>query len=110
MPFDFLLAALATWRLAHLLTREDGPYGLLARLRARAGDGAVGRALQCLYCTSVWVAAPLALFVAPWQARAAVVWLALSGAACLLDRLTARGLDVVPLEALPDESSPPPGG
>lgn len=95
--FDFLIATLATWRLAALLTREDGPYDIFARLRARAA-GMVGRALGCLQCTSLWVALPLTGFVAPWSARSPVLWLALSGGACLLDRATRRGLEVEPLD------------
>ena len=35
--FRFLLAALATWRLAFLLAREDGPWHIFARLRNRLG-------------------------------------------------------------------------
>jgi hypothetical protein len=101
MLFDFLLAALVTWRLAHMLTREEGPYDVFVRWRSWAGESLVGRALQCFYCTSLWVAAPLAFFVAAWSARAAVVWVALSGAACLLDRATQRGLEVLPIDNLP---------
>ena len=33
----FLLAVLATWRLTHLIAREDGPGRCLARLRGRLG-------------------------------------------------------------------------
>lgn len=97
MLFDVLIATLATWRLAALLTREDGPYGVFARLRASAG-GMVGRALGCLHCTSLWVALPLTGFVTPWSARSPVIWLALSAGACLLDRATRRGLEVEPLD------------
>ncbi len=34
-----VLAILATWRLTHLLSREDGPVDLIARARAALGDG-----------------------------------------------------------------------
>jgi hypothetical protein len=96
---DFVIATLATWRLASLLTREEGPYAVFARLRGGPEQRGWRRGLQCLYCTSVWVAAPLTWFVAPWSARSFVIWLALSGGACLLDRATERGLDVLPLDA-----------
>ena len=33
----FVLAALATWRVTHLLSSEDGPADLLYRLRTRLG-------------------------------------------------------------------------
>lgn len=90
MPaFDFLLAALATWRVSALLVREDGPYDVLARLRRIAAHTMAGRALACFYCTSAWVAAPAALWTTGLGWRWPVTWLALSGAACLLDRATA---------------------
>ena len=38
-PLRLVLAALAVWRLTHLLAEEDGPWGLVARLRGLAGRG-----------------------------------------------------------------------
>jgi hypothetical protein len=72
-----VLASLATWRLAHLLAREDGPFDLIARLRWWMGQG-------------LWVAAPLAWWVGGSLWEGVVVWLALSGAACLCERFTER--------------------
>jgi Protein of unknown function (DUF1360) len=94
---DFIIAALATWRLSFMLTHEDGPWEAFARLRAAAGRSMPGRALDCLFCTSVWVAAPLALLLEQGAVRRLVTWMALSGAAGLLHRATDRGLDVMPL-------------
>ena len=88
-PSRLALGALATWRVAHLLAEEDGPADAVVRLRARAGDSAIGQAMDCLYCISVWVAAPVAVAVAPRRRDLVVTWLALSGAACLLERATA---------------------
>jgi uncharacterized protein DUF1360 len=97
----FVLAVLASWRVSHLLAREDGPGAVLARLRRRLGDGAAGRLLDCFYCVSLWVAAPLAL----WLTRRPVAWLvttlALSGGACLLERL---GRQPVLIEPLPTDA------
>jgi hypothetical protein len=93
MVLDFVLATLATWRVAYFVSREDGPWQLGARLRSIGGRGA-----SCLYCVSVWVAAPLSLLVAGVTGRTLLVWVAISGAACLLDRATERGLDVMPLD------------
>ena len=86
----FALGALATWRLTHLLTAEDGPADVVVRLRARAGDRFAGQLLDCFYCLSLWVAAPVTLAVTPRPRRAFATWLALSGAACLLERATAE--------------------
>ena len=86
---DFLIGALAVWRVSALLVREDGPYDLIARLRSAARNTMAGRALECFYCTSLWIAAPAAFWLAGPTFRWVVVWLALSGAASLLERVTA---------------------
>lgn len=83
-----LVAVLATWRVSHLVVEEDGPWDVVARLRARAGQGLLGRLMDCFYCTSLWAAAPLALVVSREPAAWAVCWLAVSGGACLLERAT----------------------
>ena len=84
------LAALACWRLTHLLAAEDGPFEIVLRLRQWLGNGAAGRMMDCPHCVSVWVAAPLALLLATDLAGWAVSTLALSGAACLLERVGHR--------------------
>jgi len=83
----FVLAVLATWRVTHLLANEDGPSDIIFRLRRRLGEGLVGSLMDCFNCLSLWIAAPLALFVSTAPLTWAVSWLALSGAACLLERL-----------------------
>lgn len=85
--FRFTLAALATWRLAALLAHDDGPWDATLRLRRALGDGQFGRMLDCFRCVSLWVAAPLAFAVGRSPLEWLLAWLALSGAACLLDRL-----------------------
>ena len=85
---SFVLVSLAVWRVTHLLAEEDGPFDAVVRLRARLGDGIVGRAMDCFYCLSLWIAAPFAALLANDALTWAVTWLALSGAACLLQRAT----------------------
>ena len=89
-PFEtrLLLAALATWRFTHLLAEEDGPADVVVRMRAAAGQGQLGSLMDCFYCLSVWVAAPLSLRVARSRRELPLVLLALSGAACLLEQAT----------------------
>jgi hypothetical protein len=87
-PERFALATLATWRIAHLLAEEDGPADAVVRLRARAGESWVGGLMDCFYCLSVWVAAPLSVYAARRRRDAPLTWLALSGAACLLEQAT----------------------
>jgi len=85
MPF--VLAALATWRITHLLSREDGPADLIVRFRGRLGNGTTGQLMDCFNCLSVFVAAPTALLVSRQLVNWSFVWMAVSGAACLLERL-----------------------
>ncbi|MGH9377312.1 MAG: DUF1360 domain-containing protein [Terriglobia bacterium] len=83
----FTLAVLATWRVTHLLSNEDGPADLIVRFRARLGDGLVGSLMDCFYCLSLWIAALAAVFVSGKPVDWLFTWLAISGAACLLERL-----------------------
>jgi hypothetical protein len=82
-----VVGILATWRIAHILAHEDGPAALIARARAALGERLLGRMLDCFHCVSLWVAAPIALWVTMRLIDACLVWLALSGAACLCERL-----------------------
>jgi len=84
----FALASLAVWRLTHLLAAEDGPAGVIAKLRRQAGGGLLGELMDCFDCLSLWVAAGFVPFVARRPADRAVAWLALSGVACALQRIT----------------------
>jgi hypothetical protein len=92
--FRFLLAALAVWRLTHLLAKEDGPWDMILKLRRSPGGGFFGRLLSCFYCLSVWIAIPFALFLDGTAVERIVAWLALSGAAILLERMTGASMDI----------------
>jgi hypothetical protein len=89
----FVIASLAIWRITHLFVFEDGPGDVIVWLRKQAGEGFFGKLMDCFYCVSLWAAVPFAPFVNtnPWQAL--VTWVALSGAACLLERATAARTD-----------------
>jgi hypothetical protein len=84
----FVLVSLAVWRVTHLLAEEDGPGDVVVRLRARLGDSIAGRAMDCFFCLSLWIAAPFAVLLAGDVLTWGLMWLALSGAACLLERAT----------------------
>jgi hypothetical protein len=86
----FVLGSLATWRVSHLLAEEDGPADVVVRVRARLGSSQPGELMDCFACTSVWVAAPIAAILTRSRRDLPLVWLALSGAACLLEWATAR--------------------
>lgn len=67
-PIDLLLLALATWRIASLMTAEDGPWHVFLKAREKT---TLGGLLDCLWCCSVWVALALVALVY-FEARAAV--------------------------------------
>jgi len=88
--YGFLLGTLAVWRVTHAVTEEDGPAKVLVRLR-RAFDGSAwGPLLECFYCASVWIALPCAVLIGSTFEEKALLWLALSGAACLVQRMAKR--------------------
>jgi len=85
----FAVGVLATWRVAHLVAREDGPGDLVFRIRLAAGQGLLAQAMDCFHCVALWVAAPVALVVADSAATWLVAWLGLAGAASIAERLVA---------------------
>jgi hypothetical protein len=91
-----LLGVLGVWRLTHLLQAEDGPWDLILRLRRLAGDGFWGSLLDCFNCLSVWIAAPFAYLLGEGVGERLLLWLALSGGAILLQRVTEREADQPP--------------
>jgi hypothetical protein len=98
----FVLASLAVWRVTHLLATEDGPGNIIAWARARLGNSMLGSLMDCFGCLSIWISIPFALLV---SARPIVdcglTWLALSGAAFLLERATSEPLII---ERPPEEA------
>jgi hypothetical protein len=93
--FRFVLGVFATWRVAHMLAHEDGPWDLVVRLRGAVGDGLWGRLLDCFYCVSVWIAVPIAFAIADTAIEWVLAWLGLSGAACVLERLIPAPVAVI---------------
>jgi hypothetical protein len=93
----FVLAVLATWRITHLLASEDGPADLIVRFRVRLGHGLAGKLMDCFECLSLWIAAPAALFVSRAPVDWLFVWLALSGAVCLLQRAVHEPVIIQPI-------------
>lgn len=98
----FVLAALAVWRLTHLLAHEDGPWDVFRRLRGATAGIPGGRLLSCFYCLSLWLALPAGWFVGGTWAERIAAWLAASGAAILLERVTASPLGLT-IEETDDE-------
>ena len=89
LQWYFIISTLSVWRITHLLGKEDGPGNLIFLLRAKAGAGFFGSLLDCFYCLSVWVALPLGIWLGNNWLEKILYWIALSGAACLLEQATA---------------------
>lgn len=98
---DFLILALATFRISNLIADEDDPFGLFEWVRGKIGvrrDGqgenygtnnfAVG--VVCVWCNSIWVG--VALMALYMFSKQITVWiafpLALSTVALITDELT----------------------
>jgi hypothetical protein len=86
--YRLLLGVLCVWRVTHLIQAEDGPWNVMAGLRRAAGGGLFGQLMDCFYCLSLWVSAPLAWSLGTTLTEQALLWPALSGAAILLERAT----------------------
>src|SRR6478672_13591846 len=88
--FYFIISVLAVWRLTHLFGKEDGPFDIIFLMRKKAGSGFFARLLDCFYCLSIWIALPFGIWLGPQWAEKLLMWLALSGAACLLEQATTK--------------------
>jgi hypothetical protein len=86
--FGFILCSLAVWRITHVFSDEDGPFDLIFKFRKLFGQGFFGSLLDCFYCLSVWIAIPFAFFLCSTWLEGIITWLALSGAASILYKMT----------------------
>lgn len=83
---QFLILALAVYRVAHMIAREDGPWDVFARLRSRAGQRSwIARGLWCPLCIAFWLGFVAAAWL-PWLGWAwyGAAALALSGVTLVL--------------------------
>lgn len=88
--YRLLLGVLCVWRITHLFQAEDGPWDVIVKIRRAAGDGFIGRLVDCFYCLSLWVALPFAWVIGQTIKERALMWLAFSGGAILLERSTSK--------------------
>ena len=69
MIAEFIIYALATWRIASLLATEEGPLGIFSKLRQELGvyyeenargvlvpyaNNVIGKGIICIWCSSLW--------------------------------------------------------
>jgi hypothetical protein len=59
-----LISALATYRLSLMLSSEEGPLAIFARMRRKVPPKTnPGRGIRCFMCWSVWVVAAVTLYL-----------------------------------------------
>ncbi len=97
-----VLGLLFVWRVTHLLHAEDGPGDLLRKFREVLTQGPAGRLLDCFYCLSLWIAAPVAWLLGSGLEHGLFLWPALSAGAILIERATNRE-EVVPAPYFEEE-------
>ena len=88
----FVVAALATWRVTHLLAYEDGPADMFVRVRKKIRTHFLAELMDCFQCMSLWIAAPFGWYMSGKPLEWIVTWLGLSGAACLLEGIAREPL------------------
>jgi hypothetical protein len=93
----FTLAVLVVWRVTHLLANEDGPADVIVRFRRLLGETLAGQLMDCFNCLSLWIAAPAALIVSRKPLEWFMTCLALSGGACLLERIGRAPVVIQPI-------------
>jgi hypothetical protein len=98
---NFLISALAVWRISSLLVKEDGPGDVFAKLRnisgvkyneysVSYGTNVIAKILLCVWCCSVWVAFFVALLDKPVNIRTLLRALALSSSAIIIDEVIGK--------------------
>ena len=96
------IAILATYRVAYLITSEDGPFAMAASFREwfvnpvtrlpRWPDAEwLTRGVNCVFCASFWLALIPALYLAwVWSLTlpdAALLWLGIAGGVVVVARM-----------------------
>lgn len=90
-----LISALATYRLSLMLSSEEGPLAIFARIRRKVPPKTnPGRGIRCFMCWSVWIAAAVTLYLL-WLGMITkeilpLYWFAVSGAAVLVHEICSR--------------------
>jgi hypothetical protein len=88
--FKFLITVLAAWRITHLIQAEDGPWDIIFKIRKSLGNGFWGNLMDCFYCTSIWISLPFAIFYGKTLFDFFSYWMAISGGAILLQKISSN--------------------
>lgn len=85
----FVIATLATYRLAKALSEEEGPFGLFLAWRGALDPDQktwLGRGVNCILCVGFWVALPIAVLITADLWMMPLVWWGLAGAVVIIRR------------------------
>ena len=91
-----LVAVLASYRVAHAIAREEGPFSVFAVIRGRLDPNQetwVGRGISCAACVSVWTSLVmvLAILYLPEVIMIPLVfWLAVAGGGLILNKVMSK--------------------
>lgn len=98
MLVDIVILSLVVYRLAILITEDEGPYSIFKTLRTKAGgydlaingqpETNLGRGIMCPLCVGIWLSFPLALVWFGFNWYSLVYALAVAGLQALLSRIT----------------------
>jgi hypothetical protein len=85
-----MIHVLATWYIAYILTAQNGPFSILARLRALP---VLHDLLQCIYCAAPYVAVGVyAVGGHEGMGYPIIQVIAIAGAALMLRSYTGAGM------------------
>lgn len=79
--FELVLASFAVYRVADLVTRDNGPWHVFRRLRECSANPMWCELMSCFYCQSLWWAAAAVAILSPSLRMAPLWWLAIAGGA-----------------------------
>lgn len=103
---EFVVVALAVWRVSSLLVNEEGPLDIFVRLRKFVGvkydefsqpygTNFISKLFACVWCMSIWLSAPaaLVLIVFPKFAFYASLLFAISAVAIIIETIISLARD-----------------
>ncbi len=63
----YILSVFAIWRIAYMITKEDGPFNIFTKLQNflyKTNIQFFIKLTECFYCLSIWISAIFSIFLA----------------------------------------------
>lgn len=95
-PFTFIVAILAAYRVAVMVSREEGPFSVFSNLRGHLDPNQetwLGRGINCAACVSIWSALVMVLailYLPEMIVTPIALWLAVACGAMLINRWSSQ--------------------